>query len=73
MKWHPNSWQFSRPKKLRVWRYYCNWLSKACNNIKEIVWNYKLSIVESVAKIYNLESSCLNTIFTGKIYKQIEN
>ena len=54
------------------WSWY-NWLSKAYKNIKDFFWNYKLSILETVEKIYNLELSCLPTIFTGKIYKMIEN
>ena len=41
--------------------------------MKDFFWNRKQSIVENVAKIYNLELSCLPTIITEKIYKQIEN
>ena len=44
----------------------------AYNNIENFALNYKLSIVENIAKIYNLESSCLHTKFTGKIYKQFK-
>ena len=54
------------------WSWY-NWLSKAYKNIKDFFWNHKLSILGNVDEIYNLGSSFLPTLFTGKIYKQIEN